>query len=78
MPLANCSRPRELRSTPSAWYRRRLEDVFLDVVERVGAAQMHKVVAVGTKELRQILRDKRTLLILLFIPAFFCCRTATP
>ena len=32
---------------------------------------MHKVVAVGTKELRQILRDKRTLLILLFIPAFF-------
>ena len=32
---------------------------------------MRKVVAVGTKELRQILRDRRTLLILLFIPAFF-------
>ena len=32
---------------------------------------MRQVIAVGTKELRQILRDKRTLLILLFIPAFF-------
>lgn len=32
---------------------------------------MRKVIAVGTKELRQILRDRRTLLILLFIPAFF-------
>lgn len=32
---------------------------------------MRKVLAVGAKELRQILRDKRTLLILLFIPAFF-------
>jgi len=32
---------------------------------------MRKIIAVGTKELRQILRDKRTLLILLFIPAFF-------
>jgi ABC-2 type transport system permease protein len=32
---------------------------------------MRKVLAVGTKEFRQILRDKRTLLILLFIPAFF-------
>ena len=32
---------------------------------------MRKVLAVATKELRQILRDQRTLLILLFIPAFF-------
>jgi ABC-2 type transport system permease protein len=32
---------------------------------------MRKVIAVATKELHQILRDKRTLLILLFIPAFF-------
>ena len=32
---------------------------------------MRKVIAVATKEFRQILRDRRTLLILLFIPAFF-------
>ena len=32
---------------------------------------MRKLVAVASKELRQILRDKRTLLILLFVPAFF-------
>jgi len=32
---------------------------------------MGKILAVGTKEMRQILRDQRTLLILLFIPAFF-------
>ena len=32
-----------------------LEDVFLDVVERVGARVMRKVMAVATKELRQIL-----------------------
>ncbi len=32
---------------------------------------MGKVLAVGSKEMRQILRDRRTLLILLFIPAFF-------
>ena len=32
---------------------------------------MRKALAVGRKELRQILRDRRTLLILLFIPAFF-------
>ena len=32
---------------------------------------MRKVIAVGTKELRQIVRDRRTLLILLFVPAFF-------
>jgi ABC-2 type transport system permease protein len=32
---------------------------------------MAKVIAVGTKELRQIVRDRRTLLILLFVPAFF-------
>jgi len=32
---------------------------------------MRQTIAVASKELRQILRDKRTLLILLFIPAFF-------
>jgi ABC-2 type transport system permease protein len=32
---------------------------------------MGKILAVGVKEMRQILRDQRTLLILLFIPAFF-------
>ena len=32
---------------------------------------MKKAMAVASKELRQILRDRRTLLILLFIPAFF-------
>ena len=32
---------------------------------------MRKVLAVGVKELRQIGRDKRTLMILLFVPAFF-------
>ena len=48
-----------------------LEDVFLDVVERVGARVMRKTLAVASKELRQILRDRRTLLILLFVPAFF-------
>lgn len=32
---------------------------------------MHKMLAVGTKELRQIARDRRTLLILLFVPALF-------
>ncbi len=32
---------------------------------------MRKTLAVATKELRQILRDRRTLLILLFVPAFF-------
>jgi ABC-2 type transport system permease protein len=32
---------------------------------------MWKVLAVGSKELRQIARDRRTLLILLFVPAFF-------
>ncbi len=32
---------------------------------------MRKVIAVGTKELTQIVRDSRTLLILLFVPAFF-------
>jgi ABC-2 type transport system permease protein len=31
----------------------------------------HTAVAVGRKELRQIARDRRTLLILLFVPAFF-------
>jgi ABC-2 type transport system permease protein len=32
---------------------------------------MRKAISVGRKEVRQILRDRRTLLILLFIPAFF-------
>ena len=32
---------------------------------------MVQTIAVASKELRQILRDQRTLLILLFIPAFF-------
>lgn len=32
---------------------------------------MRKVIAVAAKELRQIRRDRRTLLILLFVPAFF-------
>lgn len=32
---------------------------------------MKKALAVGRKELRQIARDRRTLLILLFVPAFF-------
>ena len=32
---------------------------------------MSKALAVGRKELRQIVRDRRTLLILLFVPAFF-------
>jgi ABC-2 type transport system permease protein len=32
---------------------------------------MRKVVAVATKELRQIVRDRRTLMILLFVPGFF-------
>jgi ABC-2 type transport system permease protein len=32
---------------------------------------MKKAIAVASKELRQILRDRRTLLILLFVPAFF-------
>jgi ABC-2 type transport system permease protein len=32
---------------------------------------MRKVLAVASKELRQILRDRRSLMILLFVPAFF-------
>ena len=32
---------------------------------------MGKILAVGSKEMRQIVRDRRSLLILLFIPAFF-------
>lgn len=32
---------------------------------------MRKAIAVGKKELHQILRDRRTLVILLFVPAFF-------
>ena len=50
-----------------------LEDVFLDVVDRRGARSggMSKALAVCRKELRQISRDRRTLLILVFVPAFF-------
>ncbi len=43
-----------------------LEDVFLDVV---GACVRR--IAVGRKEFRQIARDRRSLLVLLFVPAFF-------
>ena len=32
---------------------------------------MRKALAVGRKEFRQIVRDKRTLMILLFVPVFF-------
>ena len=32
---------------------------------------MRKALAVGRKEFRQIVRDRRTLMILLFIPVFF-------
>ena len=32
---------------------------------------MRKVLAVGRKEFRQIARDRRSLLVLLFVPAFF-------
>ena len=32
---------------------------------------MRKALSVGRKEVRQILRDRRTLVILLFVPAFF-------
>ena len=32
---------------------------------------MRKVLAVAVKEMRQIRRDRRSLLILLFVPAFF-------
>jgi ABC-2 type transport system permease protein len=32
---------------------------------------MHKVLAVGRKEFRQIVRDRRSLMVLLFVPAFF-------
>ena len=47
-----------------------LEDVFLDVVEKAGR-RMRKALAVGRKEFRQIVRDRRTLVILLFVPVFF-------
>jgi hypothetical protein len=47
-----------------------LEDVFLDVGgEDPGG--MRTTLAVARKELRQIRRDRRTLLILLFVPVFF-------
>src|SRR4029453_2863942 len=36
-----------------------------------GSGVMRKTLAVALKELRQILRDQRSLLILLFVPAFF-------
>ena len=32
---------------------------------------MRKMLSVGRKEVKQILRDRRTLLVLLFVPAFF-------
>src|SRR6185295_6196733 len=32
---------------------------------------MRKAIAVGRKEFRQIARDRRSLLVLLFVPAFF-------
>ena len=32
---------------------------------------MRKAISVGRKELRQIARDRRSLVILLFVPAFF-------
>jgi len=32
---------------------------------------MRKTLSVGTKEVRQILRDRRSLVVLLFVPAFF-------
>ncbi len=32
---------------------------------------MRKVLAVGRKEFRQIARDRRSLMVLLFVPAFF-------
>ena len=46
-----------------------LEDVFLDLVERAGA-RMRKALAVGRKEFHQIARDRRTLMVLLFVPVF--------
>ncbi len=50
-----------------------LEDVFLDVVDRLGPGRrgMRGILAVAVKELRQIRRDRRSLVILLFIPVFF-------
>src|SRR4029453_19158124 len=36
-----------------------------------GSGVMRKTLAVALKELRQILRDRRSLMILLFVPAFF-------
>src|SRR5688572_17874011 len=34
-------------------------------------SNMHKALAVGRKEFRQIARDRRSLMVLLFVPAFF-------
>ena len=48
-----------------------LEDVFLDVIDRARDSRMRKALAVYRKELRQIARDRRTLMILVFVPAFF-------
>ena len=50
-----------------------LEDVFIDVVDRAdcGGRAMRGVRAVALKELRQIVRDRRTLVMLIFLPAFF-------
>src|SRR5205823_11103954 len=38
---------------------------------RGGEGIMRKAIAVGRKEFRQIARDRRSLLVLLFVPAFF-------
>src|SRR5262249_49125043 len=38
---------------------------------RAGSVRVKKALAVATKEFRQIVRDRRTLMILLFVPAFF-------
>ena len=53
------------------WCTPSLEDVFLDVVERRRRSHEEGAAPSARKELRQIVRDRRTLLILLFVPAFF-------
>ena len=39
---------------------------------------MRKALAVGRKEFRQIVRDRLSLLILIFVPASFCSSMDTP
>ena len=48
-----------------------LEDVFLEVVVERRGRSMRKALPSRRKEFRQIVRDRRTLMILLFVPAFF-------